>query len=190
MATVQVDGNAVTATSTSNNGGVMKANGGNVTGSPLNTNPTANPDLGVFASTVVSGVNTDAAISGAEFAHNHVRPLSFLVTEELAGVANTALKSPADNNELVRNPAPWEVMRTRRLTTAIREGKFNFYTGAFESGYPVTEVDLWWDVAADTGVSGVPDTAATPTQDIPGYLNYLYGAPNPSGDEYKARTTW
>jgi hypothetical protein len=190
MATVQVNGNAVTATSTANNGGVMKANGGNVAGSPMSTNSTANPDLGVFASTVVSGVNTDAALSGGVFAHNHIKPLAFLVTEELGGLASTALQSPADNNELVRNPAPWEVMRTRRLTTAIRAGKFNSYTGVFDSGYPVTEVDLWWDVAADIGVTGVPDTAATPTQDVPGYLTYLYGAPNPSGDQYKERTLW
>jgi hypothetical protein len=190
MATVQVNGSGVTPTSTVNDGGVMKANGGDVAGAPLNTNATANPDLGVFASTVVSGVNAEPAISGGEFAHNHERPLSFLVTEELAGLANTALQSPADNNELVRNPAPWEVMRTRRLTTAIRQGKFNFYAGTFESGFPVTEVDLWWDIAADTGVSGVPDTAATPTQDVPGYLDYLYGGPTPSGDQYKARTLW
>lgn len=190
MATVQVDGSAVTATSTVNDGGVMKANGGNVAGSPLNTNQTANPNLGVFASTVVSGVNTDVAIDGGVFAHDHVRPLSFLVTEEIGGLTNTALRSPADNNELVRNPAPWEVLYTRRVATAIRSGKFNFYTGAFESGYPVNAVDNWWDVALGSGVSDVTDAAATPSQDVPGLLDYLYGAPIPSGDQYKARSIW
>lgn len=188
MATVQVNGSAVTAVSTSNNGGVVKANGGDVAGSPLSTNATPNPFVGVFASTVVSGVNAEPSITDGEFAHSHQSPISFLMTEELAGQSNTSLQNPADRNDLVRNPAPLEILRTRRFTTAVRENKWSQYTGAFASGYPVTEVDLWWDIAAATGVSGVPDTAATPSLSVPGYLTYQYGGVQPSGDTYEART--
>ena len=190
MATVQIDGSsAVTSTSTINNGGVMKANGGDVTGALLSANATANPELGVFASTVVSGVNTDAAIAG-EFAHNHQEPISFLMTSELGGSANTALRSPADVNAYVRNPAPLEVLRTRRLTTAIRAGEWNIYTGQCGTE-PTVAVDPWWSISAATGVSAVPDTAATPTQDVPGYLHFI--APNMNtvtNTTYKPRTTW
>jgi hypothetical protein len=188
MATVQVNGSAVTATSTSNNGGVMKANGGDVEGATLSTTATVSPFVGVFASTVVSGVNAVPSIAGGEFPHNHTFPISFLMTEELAGQSNTSLQNPDDRNDLVRNPAPLEVLRTRRFTTAVRENKWNQYTGEFASGYPVTEVDLWWDISAATGVSGVPDTAATPSSIVPGYLTYQYGGVQPSGDTYEART--
>lgn len=189
MATAQVNGNPVTATSTRNDGGVMKANGGDFPGAPLHTNPTPDPYLGVFASTVVEGVNALPSISGGVFAHNHQLPLCFLVTDELAGLPSDALNSPADVPEYVRNPAPWTVLRTRRLTTAIREGKFDIYTGTFASGYPVTAVDEWWDI--DSGaVPYVPDTAATPTQEVPGHLDYMYGSLLPSGDTYKPRSIW
>lgn len=191
MATVQIDGSsAVTLTSTVNNGGVMKANGGDVAGALLATNATANPDVGVFASTVVSGVNTDGVVSGGEFAHSHQAPISFLMTSELGGVANTALQSPADVNAYVRNPAPLEVLRTRRLTTAIRAGEWNIYTGEWGTA-PTVAVDSWWSISAGSGVTDVPDTAATPTQDVPGYLHFI--APNMktvTNTTYKPKTNW
>jgi hypothetical protein len=189
MATVQIDGSsAVTSTSTVNDGGVMKANGGNVTGALLSTNATANPDVGVFASTVVSGVNTAGAVDGGEFAHSHQTPISFLMTTELGGLASTALRSPADVNAYVRNPAPLEVLRTRRLTTAIRAGEWNIYTGEWGTD-PTVAVDSWWSISAGSGVSDVPDTAATPSQDVPGYLHFI--APNMNtvtSTTYKPRT--
>jgi len=189
MATVQIDGSsAVTLTSTVNNGGVMKANGGDVTGALLSTNATASEDVGVFASVVVSGVNTDGVVSGGEFAHNHQQPISFLMTAELGGVANTALNSPADINAYVRNPAPLEVLRTRRLTTAIRAGEWNIYTGDWGTD-PTVAVDSWWSITAGSGVSDVPDTAATPSQDVPGYLHFIAPSMNTvTNTTYKPRT--
>lgn len=189
MATVQIDGSsAVTSTSTVNNGGVMKANGGDVTGALLSTNATASEDVGVFASVVVSGVNTDGVVSGGEFAHNHQQPISFLMTAELGGVANTALNSPADINAYVRNPAPLEVLRTRRLTTAIRAGEWNIYTGDWGTD-PTVAVDSWWSITAGSGVSDVPDTAATPSQDVPGYLHFIAPSMNTvTNTTYKPRT--
>lgn len=191
MATVQIDGSsAVTATSTVNNGGVMKANGGDVTGALLTTNATSSVNLGVFASTPIDGDHADKVISGGTFAHNHTAPLSFLVTGELAGVSNDALASAASNAEYYRNPAPREKVRTRRLTTAIRAGYWNIYSGTWSTA-PTVAVDNWWSISAGAGVSATPDTAANPTQEVPGHLHFIAPSSKTVTDTtYKARNLW
>lgn len=190
MATMQANGSPVTPTSTVNDGGVMKANGGNIPGAPLSTDMTADTFLGVFASTVISGVNTEGALNGGVFAHNNELPITFYITDELGGLASSALNGPGTDPSYIRNPAPMEVVRTRRLATAIRENKYDYYTGAFESGYPVTAVDPWWEASGGSGVANTPDTAANPTKEVPGLLEFQYGAPNPLSTQYESKTIW
>lgn len=132
----------------------------------------------VFASTVVDNNSADKAVSGGEFAHDHVKPITKRVTTELAGVASNVLTTTAGQPGLIRSIHKLETLRTRRFTTAIRANKYNRYTGAWDAGFPV--------VATDSLSS---DTAATPTRSAPGQLTYKLGQPVPvSNNDYKAKT--
>lgn len=174
MATQQVNGSAVTATSTNNdNGSVL--NGGSTT--VLNSVDLGYSDVGVFGSSVVDGDDTDKALSAGTFSYSNQRPVAKRVTEELAGgVSNTTLQSGAAQPGLVRSIHKLEVVRTRRLTTAIRAGDWNIYSGTWTN--PVV-------VAVDTFDT---DEAATPTRAVPGELVYKTGAPVPVQDNYKEKT--
>jgi hypothetical protein len=174
MATQQVGGGSVTAGSTNNNGGSV-LNGGST--SVLNSVDLGYSDVGVFGSSVIDGDNTDKALSSGTFSYSNQRPIAKRITEELAGgVSNTTLQSGAAQPGLVRSIHKLEVLRTRRLTTAIRAGDWNIYSGT------------WADdptVAVDTLAT---DQAATPTREVPGELAYKTPAPVPVQDDYKAKT--
>ena len=174
MATQQVNGSAVTSTSTRNNGGaVIKAG----TSATLVDNVALGySNVGVFGSSVADGTNTDKALSAGTFSYNNQSPIDKRVTTTLSGVSNTYLQSGAAKPDLVRSIHKLEVVRTRRLTTAIRAGYWNIYSGSFTT--PPT-------VAVDTFAT---DEAATPTRSVPGELTYKTGAPTPVNDNYKAKT--
>jgi hypothetical protein len=173
MATQQVDGSAVTTTSTKNQGGAV-VNGG--TTSILDTVNLGYSDVGVFGTAVIDNNSADKALSAGTFSYNNQSPIAKRVTGELSGVANTVLQSGADQPGLIRSIHKLETLRTRRLTTAIRAGYWNIYTGAF-SPAPTVAVD-----------SLSTDEAATPTRSVPGELVYKTGAPTPVQDNYKAKT--
>ena len=175
MATKQVDGSSVTLTSTANNGGTMVSHGSS---SALDSLTPAPVKVGVFGSTPVDNDDADKAISGGVFAHDHVAPITKRVTNELAGVASSVLSNTGGQPDLVRSIHKLETLTTRRLTTAIRENKWNEYAGVWESGYPVTATDTL-----------ATDNAANPTREVPGSLNFLYGAPTVSGVNYSAKNT-
>jgi len=175
MATQQVNGSAVTASSTNNdNGSVL--NGGST--SVLTSVALGYSNVGVFGSSVVDGNDTDKALSAGVFSYNDQKPVAKRVTEELAGgVSNTVLLSGAAQPGLLRSIHKLEVVRTRRFTMAIRDNKYNRYTGQWEAGYPVVDVDTL-----------ATDEAATPTRAVPGELVYKTGAPVPVQDNYKEKT--
>lgn len=174
MATQQVDGSAVTATSTNNDNGSVLNGGSTVV---LNSVDLGYSNVGVFGSSVIDGDDTDKALSAGTFSYSNQRPVAKRITEELAGgVSNTTLQSGAAQPGLVRSIHKLEVVRTRRLTTAIRAGDWNIYSGTWAN--PVT-------VAVDTFDT---DEAATPTRSVPGELVYKTGAPTPVQDNYKAKT--
>jgi hypothetical protein len=173
MATQQVNGSAVTATSTKNIGGAV-INGGTTT--ILDSVDLGYSDVGVFGSSVADGTDTDKALSAGTFSYNNQSPIAKRVTETLSGVTNTVLQSGADQPGLIRSIHKLEVVRTRRLTTAIRAGYWNIYSGSFTT--PPT-------VAVDTFAT---DEAATPTRSVPGELTYKTGAPTPVNDNYKEKT--
>ena len=173
MATQQVDGNAVTSTSTNNRGGAV-VNGG--TSTILDSVDLGYSNVGVFGSSVADGTDTDKALSDGTFSYNNSSPIAKRVTESLSGVTNTVLLSGADQPQLIRSIHKLEVVRTRRLTTAIRAGYWNIYSGTWSTN-PTVAVD-----------SLATDDAANPTRSSPGELTYMTGAIVPVNDDYKAKT--
>ena len=173
MATQQVNGSAVTATSTNNKGGAV-VNGGTTT--ILDSVDLGYSNVGVFGTAVVNGDDTDKALSAGTFSYNNDSPIAKRVTTTLSGVTNTVLRSGASQPGLIRSIHKLEVVRTRRLTTAIRAGYWNIYSGSFTT--PPT-------VAVDSFPS---DDAANPSRTVPGELTYKTGAPTPVNDNYKAKT--
>lgn len=132
----------------------------------------------VFASTVVDNSWADEAVSAGTFAYNNNKPVAKRYSSTLSGVSNTVLRSGADQPGLIRSIAKLEVLRTNRVTSAIRANKWNRYTGQFDAGYPVVAVD-----------SLATDTAATPTRAVPGQLTYKLGGVVPvTNNDYKAKT--
>jgi hypothetical protein len=175
MSIQQTDGNAVTATSTVNNGGTMVANGTSVA---LESISTVTAEEGVFGSTVVNNDDADKALSGGVFAHNHPRqPITKRLATELAGVSTNVMQTTGSRPELVRSIHKLETFTSRLQTKAIREGFWDQYSGSFDAGYPLV-----------SGESFDTDVAATPTQDVPGKINYLSGGKYPVSNNYKPRT--
>jgi hypothetical protein len=188
MATAQVSGSALT-----NNGygsfleannahGTIKANG-TVTSNVVESVTTPSPVVDTFGSKVIEDSVTvedyaGKAVSGGVFAHNHVKPISSLITTEIAGVNSDAIKTPGNDGDVIRSINKLEVLRTRKLTSAIRANKYNRYTNEFDAGYPQVTVDTL-----------ATDDAATPTTSVPGELTYMQGAKTPYNDNYKAKTS-
>lgn len=180
MATQQVNGSAVTATSTKNIGGSV-INGGSTT--ILDSVDLGYSDVGVFGSSVIDGPDTDKALSAGTFSYSNQRPIAKRVTEELSGVSNDVLQSGASQPTLIRSIHKLEVLTTRRLTTAIRAGKWNIFRGRFLNNQNQSADNPV--VATDSLAS---DNAATPTRAVPGELVYKTSAPTPVQDDYKAKT--
>jgi hypothetical protein len=189
MATAQVNGSVLT-----NNGygsfleannahGTMKANGTAIS-NVVESVKTPSPVVDAFGSKVVENTVTikdyaGKAVSAGVFAHDHVKPISSLITDELAGVNTNAIKTPGNDSDVIRSINKLETLRTRKLTTAIRENKYNRYTNEFDAGYPAVTVDVL-----------ASDNAATPTASVPGELTYMSGAKVPYNDNYKAKTSY
>lgn len=173
MATQQVDGSAVTASSTDNNGGSVLKGGST---SVLNSVDLGYSNVGVFGSSVIDGDDTDKALSAGTFSYSNQHPIAKRVTDTLSGVSNTYLLSGAAVPGNIRSIHKIQSVRTRRLTTAIRAGYWNIFSGTFSTS-PVVAVDTF-----DT------DDAANPSRSAPGELVYKTGAPVPVQDDYKAKT--
>ena len=190
MPTAQSNGAPSTISSTNNNGGTMKANGG-VSNTQLNANQVSNPDVGVYGSTVVEGLNkTSKAIAGGTFSHNHQRPLAFRTSTELAGVSSSALATAQNPSEWIHNKHPRNKVRTNQIATAIRNNQWNLYTGKWTVPPTVTN-DPWYSISNAGGVANVADADKTVNDGppSPGELTYVVGG-QPSNDTYKPRTKW
>jgi hypothetical protein len=168
-------------TTANNNGGTIRANG-SVSSGVVNSVKTVRPVVTTFGSTVIENSVTEKdyagkAISGGTFAHNHVKPISSLITDELAGVSTNVIKTPGNDGDTIRGINSLVTLRTRRFTTAIRANKYNRVTGAFDENFPV--------VATDSLAS---DTAAAVTRSSPGKLVFLTGKPAPTSQNYASKT--
>jgi hypothetical protein len=173
MAIQQVNGSVVTKSSTNNNGGSV-LNGGST--AELQSVDLGYSNVGVFGSSVIDGTNTDKALSAGTFSYSNQNPVAKRLTNTLSGVNNSYLQSGASVPGNVRSIHKLEVLRTRKLTTAIRAGDWNIYSGQW-----ATEPS----VVVDTLVS---DDAASPSRNMPGELVYKTGAPVPVQDDYKPKT--
>lgn len=170
---------AISANPTKNNGGAAINAGTDfelnpVLGSRINS---SRNDLGAFGSTVVENINNVAALTGGIFGQlNDI--VGKRLSDTLAGtVSNTTLLSGALVPGLIRSIHKLEVLRTRRVTTAIRAGYWNEVTGTWSTN-PTNAVDTL-----------ATDDAANPTRSVPGELTYKTGAPVPVQDDYKAKTS-
>jgi hypothetical protein len=188
MATVQVNGSALTSTpygsfsEANNDNGTMKANGSS-SSNVMDQVKTVVGTVDAFGSKVVADSVTvvdyaGKAVSGGTFAYNNAKPISSLITNTIAGVSNTSILTPGNDGDTVRSINKVETVRTRRFTTAVRANKYNRVTNKFDSGFPVVAVD-----------SVATDEAATPTRAVPGELTYRTGAKTPYNDNYKAKTS-
>lgn len=173
MATQQVDGSAVTSTSTKNIGGAVIKGG---TTSVLDNVNLGYSNVGVFGSSVVDGTDTDKALTSGTFSYNNQAPVAKRVTTSLSGVSNTYLQSGAAKPGNIRSIHSVESVRTRRLTTAIRAGNWNIYSGTFSSA-PTVAVDSFGN-----------DDEARVSRSSPGEFAYKTGAYVPVQDEYPEKT--
>jgi hypothetical protein len=187
MAQAQVNGSSLTSTQfgsfteAKNNKGTMRANG-KVSSSAMTSVNTPRPVVSSFASTVVDNGWVDPANSSGVFAHNHTKPISSLITTELAGLSNSTILTTGNDGDTIRSINKLETLRTRRFTTTIRNNKYNRFTNTFDSGFPV--------VATDTLAT---DNAANPTPANPGDLVYMVGGNvvygSQSNSSYKPKTS-
>jgi hypothetical protein len=186
MATAQVNGSATTVSpygaivEASNNHGTMRANGTSTSNIVENVT-TVRPVVDTFGSTVIEDSVTSKdyagkAVSAGTFAHNHVKPISALVTTELAGVDTNVMKSPG-NDGVKRSINKVENNKSLLFTTALRANKYNRITGKWDSGYPSGQT-----------ISFSSDDAANPSLSVPGELTYRTGAKTPVNDEYASKT--
>lgn len=182
MATQKVNGASYTvppnvkASGSQNNRGVV-TRGGSVASGKLANVGVSRYNTNIFASTVLDNSWADKAVSGGTFAYGDKDGVGMRYTSRLAGVNNAALRSGANVPSLNRGIHKLEVLRTRKFTTAIRDNKYNRYTGRFDSGFPAVTVDTL-----------ATDNAATPTRSVPGTITYKLGRPVPVEVNYTAKT--
>lgn len=146
--------------------------------------------------TIVSGA---AGITGANpaGAFNAGDQVIRRVTTDIAGVSNNALLFGAsDSSNKMHSIKQMDVLKTRYYKTAIRNNKWNEYSGAWDSGYPEVGNTGAWDISLNGDTAGSliasgTDDAANPTQAVPGELVYHHGSGGqPTTDEYESRNLW
>lgn len=136
---------------------------------------------GTFASTVIDNSSTNKALSSGVFAYNNQDPVAKRLTTSLATINNDTLQSGSSSPQLVQSIHYAKVcdvscdqgVRTYKYTKAIRDGKFNIYSGKYDFGYPQSSIDVYED-----------DVAATPTRSVPGLLVYKTNKPVPVSGSY------
>jgi hypothetical protein len=189
MATQQTNGNAVTNSSTKNNHGTISSYGSSSGTFTMNRPSTDKSNVG---STVIDGPNTDKANNAGVFAFHNTKPVAIKLTNSLATVSNDFLISGANdtnnfkaiNYQLVDNSGVLtDGVRTNQNTSAIRQGKFDIYSGKFDPGYPVVSEDAF---LGSDGTSG--DKAAKVSRQDQGSLVFIYGSPTPVSQDYDEKT--
>ena len=181
MAEKQVDGSAVTTSSTDNNGGATLGLGADATN--MKNVAKGRTNLDVFASTVIDGDTTDKAVSGGTFAHDNKRGVIRRVTTTVAnGVSAPAdlLSGSSDINR--RKFHSIENQTYSNIGSGIRNGSWNVYSGVFDPALVATSGDFH---SADGG--GTIDEAVNVSRAAPGQLVYKTGAKVPVQDDYSAK---
>lgn len=192
MSSIQQNGSTTTSLSTKNVGGAA-INVGSST-SLLDNLSLGGSQTDVFGSavvpdTVASGAYATTSLDNSDqnFAYNNQKPIAKRYTTTIAGSANSVLQSGADTPGIIRSIHKLEKVRTRRLTTAIRAGEWNVYTGQFVNA-PTVAVDDWWSNSANDVSASSTDEAATPSRETPGELTYKLGQQLPVDVDYPSKT--
>lgn len=112
--------------------------------------------------TVIQGVNTEIAISNGIFANNS-RGIVLKASAKIAGTSSRILSTnsyPEPTIKISENitstltlyPKSYRINKDYRSSrqntvsltnTAIRDNKYNFYTGKFNTNYPESQTDFW-----------------------------------------------
>lgn len=192
MATAKVNGSDYSVPPNTKNSGAVNDSGASTRiGSSTNLSNVsiARSNTDVFASTVIDNSWANKALNSGSFAYNNRKPVAQRSTSTIAGVANSAIKSGANVPGQVKGINKMEVVRTRKLTSAIRANKYNRYTNTWDEGYPAVAVDDWFSPISNSTSATTTDTAATPSRTSPGQLTYKLGGPVPvSNNDYKKKT--
>lgn len=177
MAVVQIDGSAVSNTSTKNNKGTIR-NGGTISastkwnsirvGDTKNTLGGTGPRLGTASLSTVRSTGTFAVMAKNKY-------IIMKVTTTLAGLSNTTLQSGAADKGNRRKVNKVESMRTTFLSG------LSWASGHNEPVYTATN--------STRNTAYGQDDAATPTLAVPGEFTYLPGGKRPTNDNYKAKTS-
>ncbi len=111
------------------------------------------------------------------------------ITSTLAGQSKTALATAGADDGLRQTPHKLDKLSNSPLIAdALRKGKYNHVTGAFDSGFPVNDSSGIFDIAGATSGSAGTDKTANDGYGDQGSLRFLYGAPTPSGANYRIKT--
>ena len=177
MSTVQsqVQDGSVSDSTTNNNGGVGKNVG--TTSSVLSNRGFVAGEKSVFASTPIDNATADEAVSAGTFAFDNQRGVIRRVTNSLSDVSNDILVAGAAVPSNVQSIHQISGTYITDLTSAIRDGRWNEYSGSFD---PVVS-----GVSVNFGV----DNAANPTKAAPGSLRFLSGSKVPTSDDYSPKNT-
>ncbi len=174
MGTKQVDGSAVTATSTKNNGGAAVNVG---TSSILDNRQSSNVynNNAVFGSTPLDNANADEARSAGVFAFENNRGVIRRVTTTLSNVANTVLESAAAQPQNIQSVHATTGIPTDTITSALRAGAWNAFSGAFDPALS----------KLDPGFGA--DNEASVSRSSQGEFAYRDGSPTAVQDQYNEK---
>jgi carbamoylphosphate synthase small subunit len=161
--------------------GVMKANGTSGSGVVSNVS-TSSPNLGIYGSVPVDNNDLDPIIPGSVLNYSSNRPVAKKTTKKLNLFDNNVLESGASVPRLRRNVMKIESVTTRKLTTSIREGKYNMVTNTFSSTCGDGD-DQCPDVVVDNFGT---DTAAAVGVNNKGNLFYTLGHAEPVVETYES----
>jgi len=187
---LQQNGSETTNSSTKNRGGAVINVGS--TSTLVDNLALGTANLGAFGSrvvqdTITSGDYAAVASSGStNFAYNNQKPIAMRYTTTIAGTGNTFLQAGADTPGLRRSVHRQETVRSRRLTTAIRAGYWNIYSGQFSTA-PTVAVDNTWSISANATSATSSDNAANPSLSTPGDLTFNTGKQLPVISGYKPK---
>lgn len=152
-------------------------------------------DVGNIVPSVISGVDGITGVLGGGV-FNGGDQVIVKYTTDLAGISNTALLFGSSNSaNVAKSINQLAVLETKLYKTAVRNGQWDIYDGAFSPAVTVVNSGAWdveasIDTSATMATSGTDD-AANPTRLVPGELVYTYGSGSaPTTDEYKAKDIW
>jgi hypothetical protein len=154
--------------------GYIKANGSSASGVVKNIS-TSTPNVGVYGSTVVDNNDVDPIGMDSVISFNNKRPIAKKITKTINVFDSDALATDAAVPSLRRNVMKIESIMTSKITTAMRQGKYNIFTNSFSSTCGEGNDDCPDVVISDFGT----DTAAAVSSSNKGNLFYTIGHKEP-----------